>query len=72
MKINKIATVTKKQAKAYTVIALNTLSVAPNDLDIKLIWDEIEEVMKIYTPKDATKKAEDILKNNEVKWRKIK
>ena len=72
MKINKIATVTKNQAKAYTVIALNTLSVAPNDLDIKLIWDEIEEVMKIYTPKDATKKAEDILKNNKVKWKKIK
>ena len=35
MKLNNVKTVTKKQAKSYAVIALSTLGVAPNDLDVK-------------------------------------
>ena len=72
MELNKVTTVTKKQAKAYTVLALDTLSVAPNDLDINLIYNEIDEVMKLYTPKNATIKAEEIIQNNKTKWQKIR
>ena len=46
MELNKVKTVSKKQAKAYAVIAL---------------WEEIEVVMKLYSPREATKKAESIL-----------
>ena len=42
MKLNNVKTVTKKQAKSYAVIALNTLGVAPNDLDVKSLYEEIE------------------------------
>lgn len=70
MKINNVKTVTKKQAKAYAVIALDTLSVAPNDMDAKSLWEEIETVMKLYTPRDAVKRAEKILegKGGDIKW----
>ena len=70
MDLYKVKTVSKKQAKAYTVIALDTLCVAPNDLDIKLIWEEIEVVMKLYSPREATRKAEQILERNKTKWKK--
>lgn len=70
MDLYNVKTVSKKQAKAYTVIALDTLSVAPNDLDIKLIWEEIEVVMKLYSPREATRKAEKILERNKTKWKK--
>lgn len=70
MDLYNVKTVSKKQAKAYTVIALDTLSVAPNDLDIKLIWEEIEIVMKLYSPREATRKAEQILEKNKTKWKK--
>lgn len=61
MELNKVKTVSKKQAKAYAVIALDTLGVAPNDLDVKMLWEEIEVVMKLYSPREAIKKAESIL-----------
>lgn len=70
MDLYNVKTVSKKQAKAYTVIALDTLSVAPNDLDLKLIWEEIEVVMKLYSPREATRKAEQILERNKTKWKK--
>lgn len=70
MDLYNVKTVSKKQAKSYTVIALDTLSVAPNDLDIKLIWEEIEVVMKLYSPREATRKAEQILERNKTKWKK--
>ena len=70
MDLYNVKTVSKKQAKAYTVIALDTLSVAPNDLDIKLIWEEIEVVMKLYSPREATRKAEQILERNKTKWKR--
>ena len=73
MELVKVKTVSKKQAKAYAIIALDTLSVAPNDLDIKSLWEEIEVVMKLYTPRDATKKAETILaKGGNAIWQKKK
>ena len=73
MELTKVRTVSKKQAKAYAIIALDTLSVAPNDLDIKSLWEEIEVVMKLYTPRDATKKAETILaKGGNTIWQKKK
>ena len=68
MDLYNVKTVSKKQAKAYTVIALDTLSVAPNDLDIKLIWEEIEVVMKLYSPREATRKAEQILEEKQNRY----
>lgn len=71
MKLNNVKTVTKKQAKSYAVIALNTLGVAPNDLDVKLLYEEIECVMKLYSPREAVEKAEQILaKGGTAIWKK--
>lgn len=73
MELNKVKTVSKKQAKAYAVIALDTLGIAPNDLDVKMLWEEIEVIMKLYSPREATKKAESILnKGGNVIWQKKK
>lgn len=73
MELNKVKTVSKKQAKAYAIIALNTLGVAPNDLDVKMLWEEIEVVMKLYSPREATQKAESILnKGGNAIWQKKK
>lgn len=63
MDLYNIKTVTVKQARAYSVIALNTLGVSPNDLSVNLLDEEIKCIMKLYSPKDAVKKAEEILKN---------
>lgn len=63
MDLYNVKTVTVKQARVYSVIALNTLGVAPNDLNVNLLDEEIKCVMKLYSPKDAVKKAEEILKN---------
>lgn len=72
MKINNVKTVTKKQAKAYAIVALDTLSIAPNDMDAKSLWEEIEVIMKLYTPRDAVKQAEKIMqgKGGKIKWMK--
>ena len=71
MKLNNVKTVTKKQAKAYAIIALNTLGVAPNDLDVKLLYEEIECVMKLYSPREVVEKAELILaKGGTAIWKK--
>lgn len=71
MKINNVKTATKKQAKSYAVIALNTLGVAPNDLDVKSLYEEIECVMKLYSPREAVEKAEQILaKGGTAIWKK--
>lgn len=73
MELYNIKTVSKKQAKAYAIIALDTLGVSPNDLDAKLLWEEIEVVMKLYSPREATKKAESILnKGGNAIWQKKK
>ena len=37
MKLNNVKTVTKKQAKAYAVIALDILGSTPNDIDVKML-----------------------------------
>ena len=63
MDLYNVKTVTAKQARAYSVIALNTLGVAPNDLSVNLLNEEIKCVMKLYSPRDAVKKAEEILEN---------
>lgn len=70
MEIKKVKTVSKRQAKAYTAIALHTLSVAPNDINIKAVVDEIEVIMKLYTPRQATEQAEKILKTDTTVWKK--
>lgn len=63
MDLYNVKTVTAKQARAYSVIALNTLGVAPNDLSVNLLDEEIKCVMKLYSPRDAVKKAKEILEN---------
>jgi len=71
MKLNKVTTITKKQAKAYTALALRNLSVSPNDITIKFILEEIDEVMKLYKPSQATIELEKILKENKTIWKKF-
>lgn len=57
MKLNNVKTVTKKQAKAYAVIALDILGSTPNDIDVKMLASEIDAAMKLYSPQEATEKA---------------
>lgn len=71
MELYIIKSVSKKQAKAYAIIALDILSTAPNDLDVKLLWTEIDVAMRLYSPSEATIKAENILENNKTKWKKL-
>ena len=71
MKLNNVKTVTKKQAKAYAVIALDILGSTPNDIDVKMLDSEIDVSMKLYSPQEATEKAEKIkAKGGLVKWMK--
>ena len=63
MNLYNVKTVTVKQARAYSVIALNTLGIAPNDLSVNILNEEIKCVMKLFSPRDAVKKAEEILEN---------
>ena len=51
MKLNNVKTVTKKQAKAYAVIALYILGNTPNDIDVKMLDSEIDVAMKLYSPR---------------------
>ena len=71
MKLNNVKTVTKKQAKAYAVIALDILGNTPNDIDVKMLDSEIDVAMKLYSPREVTEKAEKIkTKGGLVKWMK--
>lgn len=71
MKLNNVKTVTKKQAKAYAVIALDILGNTPNDIDVKMLDSEIDVAMKLYSPREATEKTEKIkAKGGLVKWMK--
>ena len=45
MKLNNVKTVTKKQAKAYAVIALDILGSTPNDIDVKMLDSEIDYIV---------------------------
>ena len=57
MKLNNVKTVTKKQAKAYAVIALDILGSTPNDIDVKMLDSEIDVAMRLYSPQEATEKG---------------
>ena len=71
MKLNNVKTVTKKQAKAYAVIALDILGNTPNDIDVKMLDSEIDVAMKLFSPQEVTEKAEKIkAKGGLVKWMK--
>lgn len=54
MKLNNVKTVTKKQAKACAIIALDILESTPNDIDAKMVDSEIDVAMKLYSPREAT------------------
>ena len=71
MKLNNVKIVTKKQAKAYAVIALDILGNTPNDIDVKILDSEVDVAMKLYSPREAIEKAEKIkAKGGLVKWMK--
>lgn len=57
MQINKVKSITKKQAKAYMVLALRNLKVSKNEIVEQEMWDEMETVIALYTPKDAVQKV---------------
>lgn len=63
MKLVKVKTLTKKQAKSYMVVALRNLKASPNEISEQELWDEMETVMSLYTPKQAVEKVKDKIKD---------
>lgn len=63
MDIIKIKSVTKKQAKAYMLIAYRILKHSKNEISEQSMWDEMEAVMSLYTPKQAVNIAKDKVKD---------
>ena len=72
MKIKKITTLTRLQSLAYAVVGLNNIEHSANDLDINLLYKEIEIAMKIYPPSKIRKIAKKIIseEGGQVKWMK--
>ena len=71
MKLNNLITVTKKHAKAYAVIWFDIFGSTPNDIVVKMLDSEIDVAMKLYSPREATEKAEKFkAKGGLVKWMK--
>lgn len=63
MELVKIKSITKKQAKAYMVIALRNLETSPNEITEQEMWDEMEAVMSLYTPKQAVNNVKNEIKD---------
>lgn len=63
MELVKIKSITKKQAKSYMVIALRNLKESPNEITEQEMWDEMEVVMSLYTPKQAVNNVKDKIKD---------
>ena len=57
MKKIKIKSITKKQAKSYMVIALENLKNSSSKISKQEMWNEMETVMSLYTPKQAVEKV---------------
>ena len=57
MKKIKIKSITKKQAKSYMVIALENLKNSSSKISEQEMWNEMETVMSLYTPKQAVEKV---------------
>ena len=49
--------ITKKQAKSYMVIALENLKNSSSKISEQEMWNEMETVMSLYTPKQAVEKV---------------
>ena len=63
MELVKIKSITKKQAKSYMVIALRNLKASPNEITEQEMWDEMEAVMSLYTPKQAVNNVKNEIKD---------
>ncbi len=63
MELVKIKSITKKQAKSYMVIALRNLEASPNEITEQEMWDEMEAVMSLYTPKQAVNNVKNEIKD---------
>lgn len=61
MEINKIKSITKKQAKAYMVLAYRNIKSSANEMTEQELWDGMEAVMAVYKPKDAVEKVKDTI-----------
>ncbi len=64
MKLVKIKSLTKRQAKSYMIVALRNLQASPNEISEQEMWDEMETVMSIYTPNQATDIAMERIEDN--------
>ena len=64
MKLVKIRSLTKRQAKSYMIVALRNLQASPNEISEQEMWDEMETVMSIYTPNQATDIAMERIEDN--------
>ena len=63
MELVKIKSITKKQAKAYMVIALRNLKASPNEITEQAMWDGMETVMALYTPQQAVNNVKDKIRD---------
>ena len=45
------------------VVALRNLKASPNEISEQELWDEMETVMSLYTPKQAVEKVKDKIKD---------
>lgn len=64
MKLVKIKSLTKRQAKSYMIVVLRNLQTRPNEISEQEMWDEMETVMSIYTPNQATDIAMERIEDN--------
>lgn len=64
MKLVKTKSLTKRQAKSYMIVALRNLQASPNEISEQEMWDEMETVMSIYTPNQATDIAMERIEDN--------
>ena len=53
----KIKSITKRQAKAYMLMALRNLKISSNEITEQSMWDEMETLMRLFTPKQVVDKA---------------
>lgn len=53
----KIKSITKRQAKAYMLMALRNLKISSNEITEQSMWDEMKTVMRLFTPKQVVDKA---------------
>lgn len=64
MELVKVKSITRKQAKSYMVLALRNIKAsANNEITEQKMWDQMEVVMSLYTPKRAVENVKEKIKD---------